>query len=69
VIYAVGLRHSGAGIWALRLVDVLMVALALVGVAVAGRVRTTDPSAPDVLLSVTSRPVIHRGPSGREGHE
>ena len=69
VVYAVGLRHSGTGIWALRLVDLLMIALALVGVAVAGRVRTTAPGTAGVLLSVTSRPQIHRGPLGREGHE
>ena len=50
-IYAVGLRHSGTGIWALRLVDLLMVTLALVGVAVAGRVRpgrSATPATPGV---------------------
>ena len=37
-VYAIGLRHDG-GPWALRIVDLLMVGLALLGVAVAGRVR------------------------------
>jgi predicted MFS family arabinose efflux permease len=37
-IYALGLRHDG-GPWALRLVDVLMIGIAVMGVLVAGRVR------------------------------
>jgi hypothetical protein len=38
-IYAVGLRHAGGGPWSLRVVDLLMISLAVLGVAVAGRVR------------------------------
>lgn len=38
-IYAVGLRAGGTPIWPLLTIDLLMVCLALVGVAVAGRVR------------------------------
>ncbi len=37
-LYALGLRH-GDGDWALRLVDLLMIALAVAGVLLAGRVR------------------------------
>jgi MFS family permease len=54
VIYAVGLRHSPDALWALRLVDLLMIALALVGVAVAGRVRPGRPGA----LRPAGRPVL-----------
>lgn len=38
-LFALGLRH-GDGVWALRLIDLLMIAIALAGVVLAGRVRT-----------------------------
>jgi len=45
-IYALGLRHD-AGSWALRVIDLLMVGIAVLGVLVAGRVR--PERAPDAV--------------------
>jgi MFS family permease len=51
-IYALGLRH-GSGSWALRVIDVLMVGIAVLGVVVAGRVR--PQRAPDAVAPSTAR--------------
>jgi MFS family permease len=45
-IYAVVLRHDGSQPLALRIIDLLMVAIAVAGAAVAGRVRPAQPGAP-----------------------
>jgi MFS family permease len=43
VIYAVALRHGDNPSWAFALIDAVMVALALLGAAMAGRVVTSEP--------------------------
>jgi MFS family permease len=56
-IYAVGLRHDGGAPWALRVVDMLMIGLALLGVGMAARVR---PVRTDSATLPGSRPLPER---------